>query len=62
VWPVEVPAFDVFTKGRTKREAFAMAKDLIETMAGTSGGNVFKRTLRTATRVRNRVTGFGMET
>jgi predicted RNase H-like HicB family nuclease len=32
-WLVEVPAFDAVTQGRTKREALAMAKDLIETMA-----------------------------
>ena len=32
-WLVEVPAFDAVTQGRTKREAFEMAKDLIETMA-----------------------------
>ncbi len=33
-WLVEIAAFDAFTQGRTKREALAMAKDLIETMAG----------------------------
>jgi predicted RNase H-like HicB family nuclease len=32
-WLVEIPAFDALTQGRTKREALAMAKDLIETMA-----------------------------
>jgi len=37
VWLVEVPAFDAVTQGRTKREAFAMAQDLIETMAGVRG-------------------------
>jgi len=37
VWLVEVPAFDAVTQGRTKREAFAMARDLIETMAGVRG-------------------------
>ena len=36
-WLVEIPAFDAFTQGRTKREAFAMAEDLIETMAGGRG-------------------------
>lgn len=40
VWLVEIPAFDGFTQGRTKREAFAMAKDLIETMAGANGFRV----------------------
>ena len=39
-WLVEIPAFDAFTQGRTKREAFAMAKDLIETMADTKGFEV----------------------
>jgi predicted RNase H-like HicB family nuclease len=34
-WLVEIPAFDAFTQGRTKREAHEMAKDLIETMANT---------------------------
>jgi Helix-turn-helix domain len=36
-WLVEVPAFDAITQGRTKREALAMAEDLIETMAGVRG-------------------------
>ena len=39
-WIVEIPAFDGTTQGRTKREAFAMAKDLIETMAGVGGFKV----------------------
>lgn len=34
LWDVDIPAFDGFTQGRTKREALAMAADLIETMAG----------------------------
>ena len=33
-WLVEIPAFEAATQGRTKREAYEMAKDLIETMAG----------------------------
>ena len=37
LWLVEIPALDAFTQGRTKREAFAMAEDLIETMAGVKG-------------------------
>jgi len=37
VWLVEIPAFDACTQGHTKREAFAMAEDLIETMAGVRG-------------------------
>jgi hypothetical protein len=39
-WLVEVPAFDAVTQGRSKREGFAMAKDLIETMAETAGFRV----------------------
>jgi hypothetical protein len=36
-WLAEIPAFDALTQGRTKQEAHAMAKDLIETMAGVEG-------------------------
>ncbi len=36
-WLVEIPAFDALTQGRTKREALAMAEDLVETMAGVRG-------------------------
>jgi DNA-binding XRE family transcriptional regulator len=36
-WLVKIPAFDAVTQGRTKREAFAMAADLIETMADMKG-------------------------
>ena len=36
-WLVAIPAFDAATQGRTKREALAMAEDLIETMAGARG-------------------------
>jgi predicted RNase H-like HicB family nuclease len=39
-WLVEVPAFDALTQGRTKREAYEMVKDLIETMADTRGFEV----------------------
>lgn len=39
-WLVEVPAFDAVTQGRTKKEALAMAEDLIETMADTAGFRV----------------------
>ena len=39
-WLVEIPAFDAVTQGRTKREAFAMAEDLIETMADAKGFKV----------------------
>jgi hypothetical protein len=40
LWVVDIPAFDGFTQGRTKREALAMAADLIETMAGARGFRV----------------------
>ena len=40
LWDVEIPAFDGFTQGRTKREALAMAADLIETMADARGFRV----------------------
>jgi len=39
-WMVEIPAFDALTQGRTKREALAMAEDLIETMADVRGFEV----------------------
>ncbi len=39
-WLVEVPAFDAQTQGRTKRDALAMAEDLIETMADVDGFEV----------------------
>ena len=31
-WIAEVPAFDAMTQGRTKREAYLMVGDLLETM------------------------------
>ena len=39
-WLIEIPAFDAMTQGRTKREAFEMAEDLIETMADAKGFRV----------------------
>ena len=39
-WLAEISAFDALTQGRTKREAFEMAGDLIETMAGARGFRV----------------------
>ena len=39
-WLVEIPAFDAATQGRSKREALAMAEDLIETMAEVRGFRV----------------------
>ncbi len=40
LWLVEIQAFDAFTQGRTKRDAFEMAGDLIETLADTRGFRV----------------------
>ncbi len=40
LWLVEIPAFDAATQSRTRREAFTMAEDLIETMAGVKGFRV----------------------
>ena len=40
LWLVEISAFDAVTQGRTKREAFAMTEDLIETMADAKGFRV----------------------
>ena len=39
-WLIEVPAFEAMTQGRTKKEAFAMIKDLLETMADAPGFEV----------------------
>ncbi len=39
-WLVEISAFDAETQGRTKREAFEMVEDLIETMASEKGFRV----------------------
>lgn len=36
LWLAEIPAFDALTQGRTKRDALAMAEDLIETMAAAT--------------------------
>jgi len=35
-WLVEIPAFDALTQGRSKKEAFEMAGDLVETMANAA--------------------------
>lgn len=43
-WLAEIPAFDAVTQGRTKKEAFAMAEDLIETMADARGFRVTAHT------------------
>ena len=36
-WVVNIPAVDYATQGRTKREAYGMAKDLLETLADSAG-------------------------
>ncbi len=40
LWLIEVPALEAMTQGRTKKEALAMIKDLLETMADTPGFEV----------------------
>jgi predicted RNase H-like HicB family nuclease len=32
-WPVEIPALGIHTQGKSKKDAYAMAKDAIETIA-----------------------------
>jgi hypothetical protein len=39
-WLAELPALDALTQGRTRQEALAMTKDLIETMANVKGFRV----------------------
>ena len=39
-WLAEVPMLDAMTQGRSRREAFRMVADLIETMAGKKGFRV----------------------
>lgn len=39
-WLIEIPALEAMTQGRTKKEAFVMIKDLLETMADTPGFEV----------------------
>ena len=36
-WLVEIPAFDAMTQGRSRRDALAMAEDLIESLANSKG-------------------------
>ena len=36
-WLVEVPLLDLMTQGRTKKEAYEMAADLVETMVNCEG-------------------------
>ncbi len=36
-WMVEFPGLDAFTQGRTKKEAYEMAKDLLEGLAEVDG-------------------------
>lgn len=39
-WLVEIPILDAMTQGRTKKEAFIMAKDLLESLANRSDFSV----------------------
>lgn len=39
-WLVEIPAFDAVTQGRSKREAFEMAGDVVEALANAKGFHV----------------------
>lgn len=39
-WIVEIPALNAATQGRTRTEAYAMAKDLLETMGDRRGFSV----------------------
>ena len=36
-WLAELPALDVVTQGKTRRDAYAMVKDLLETLVDTPG-------------------------
>ncbi|MBI1929711.1 hypothetical protein HYR99_36365 [Candidatus Poribacteria bacterium] len=36
-WVAEVPILDAMTQGRTRKEAFNMVKDLLETLANRPG-------------------------
>jgi len=40
LWLAEVPILDAMTQGRTRREAFRMIVDIVETMADTRGFEV----------------------
>lgn len=40
MWLIEVPMLDALTQGRTKKEAFEMMGDLVETMADKPGFKV----------------------
>lgn len=39
-WLIEVPAFDVMTQGRTKKEAYAMISDALESLIHKKGFSV----------------------
>jgi len=39
-WLAELPVLDAMTQGRTRKEAFAMVKDLVETLANRTGFSV----------------------
>jgi len=39
-WLAEIPILDAMTQGRTRKEAFAMVADLLETLANRPGFSV----------------------
>jgi hypothetical protein len=39
-WLAEVPILDAMTQGRTRKEAFVMVKDMLETLANRPGFSV----------------------
>lgn len=39
-WSIEIPALGVFTQGKSKKDAYLMAKDAIETVVGEKGFGV----------------------
>jgi hypothetical protein len=39
-WAIEVPILDVFTQGRTKKEAYEMIADAVESLASRKGFRV----------------------
>ena len=38
-WLAEIPILDLMTKGRTKKEAYRMVADMLETMVNKEGFN-----------------------
>lgn len=40
LWPIEVPALDVITQGRTKKDAYSMMKEAVELLVDEKGFKV----------------------